>query len=646
MSEDTRQKKKRDEQHLKLIQEILALPDNQNCADCGARAPRWTSVNIGCFLCIRCAGLHRKLGTHITKIKSTTLDTWSAEQIEFVRSMGNRKVNEYYLSRRNAPVFNINDDREMETYLRQKYEKKSYCVDGPDPQQQLAQQKKQAQPQSFEVPLPSTRTKTVQFLGANTNNALGSTQQNQRQSIDANDQLVQQLRQMGFENNEHNQSALMITDRNIDQAISLLLEWGSNSRKASNSSAKDIPAANSSNSTVKSINNSQAQTQLNTNQAAPNTLKNVDLLGDLFGNTTESTMATSQWMPNQNLGGQNNPFGFSYQLDQGQNESNRYQYNLQAQQHQAQLLQTQQAQIQAQIQAQQNQQNQIQYQQAQQNQQNQIQYQQAQQNQQAQIQYQQAQQAQQSQQNQIQYQQAQQNQQAQIQYQQAQQAQQNQQNQIQAQQNQQAQQAQQNQQNQIQAQLQQPQKSQSQQSQMQSNQTQLLFSQIQFNPETQFQQQNMQSAFQPLQPQSIQAPQQQSKSVAKSSIMSLYGQSQPIQQQFQEFEFSNQQPTGTYGNYGQQTTQPQPQSILGTVRVNPYIQSQQQSQQMHYQQQSQAGLSYANPFNTANIPRSGAANQTQDSMMGDLFKPQSQQPAHIMQNAKPDLFADLAFIRK
>ncbi|EGF77860.1 hypothetical protein BATDEDRAFT_35855 [Batrachochytrium dendrobatidis JAM81] len=599
MSEDTRQKKKRDEQHLKLIQEILALPDNQNCADCGARG-------------IRCAGLHRKLGTHITKIKSTTLDTWSAEQIEFVRSMGNRKVNEYYLSRRNAPVFNINDDREMETYLRQKYEKKSYCVDGPDPQQQLVQQKKQAQPQSFEVPLPSTRTKTVQFLGANTNNALGSTQQNQRQSIDANDQLVQQLRQMGFENNEHNQSALMITDRNIDQAISLLLEWGSNSRKASNSSAKDIPAANSSNSTVKSINNSQAQTQLNTNHAVPNALKNVDLLGDLFGNTIESTMTTSQWMPNQNLGGQNNPFGFSYQLDQGQNESNRYQYNLQAQQHQAQLLQTQQAQIQAQIQAQQNQQNQIQYQQAQQSQQAQIQ-------------------AQQNQQNQIQYQQAQQAQQAQIQ------AQQNQHNQIQAQQNQQ---------NQIQAQLQQPQKSQSQQSQMQSNQTQLLFSQIQFNPETQFQQQNMQSAFQPLQPQSIQAPQQQSKSVAKSSIMSLYGQSQPIQQQFQEFEFSNQQPTGTYGNYGQQTTQPQPQSILGTVRVNPYIQSQQQSQQMHYQQQSQAGLSYANPFNTANIPRSGAANQTQDSMMGDLFKPQSQQPAHIMQNAKPDLFADLAFIRK
>src|SRR5271170_6160465 len=35
----------------------------------------------GIFLCVRCAIVHRKIGTHITKVKSLTLDKWTPEQI-------------------------------------------------------------------------------------------------------------------------------------------------------------------------------------------------------------------------------------------------------------------------------------------------------------------------------------------------------------------------------------------------------------------------------------------------------------------------------------------------------------------------------------------------------------------------------------
>lgn len=31
---------------------------------------------------MRCATLHRKLGTHISKVKSLTMDSWTAEQVE------------------------------------------------------------------------------------------------------------------------------------------------------------------------------------------------------------------------------------------------------------------------------------------------------------------------------------------------------------------------------------------------------------------------------------------------------------------------------------------------------------------------------------------------------------------------------------
>ena len=37
---------------------------------------------MGIFLCMRCASIHRKLGTHISKVKSLSMDTWSSEQVE------------------------------------------------------------------------------------------------------------------------------------------------------------------------------------------------------------------------------------------------------------------------------------------------------------------------------------------------------------------------------------------------------------------------------------------------------------------------------------------------------------------------------------------------------------------------------------
>uniref|UniRef100_A0A3B5LQW1 Arf-GAP domain-containing protein n=1 Tax=Xiphophorus couchianus TaxID=32473 RepID=A0A3B5LQW1_9TELE len=43
----------------------------------GILGPRWASWNIGVFLCIRCADIHRKLGVHISRVKSVNLDTWT-----------------------------------------------------------------------------------------------------------------------------------------------------------------------------------------------------------------------------------------------------------------------------------------------------------------------------------------------------------------------------------------------------------------------------------------------------------------------------------------------------------------------------------------------------------------------------------------
>lgn len=50
-----------------IVVDLLREEENKYCADCEAKQPRWASWNLGVFLCIRCAGIHRNLGVHLTK---------------------------------------------------------------------------------------------------------------------------------------------------------------------------------------------------------------------------------------------------------------------------------------------------------------------------------------------------------------------------------------------------------------------------------------------------------------------------------------------------------------------------------------------------------------------------------------------------
>jgi Arf-GAP with SH3 domain, ANK repeat and PH domain-containing protein len=66
------------------------------CADCGSGAKvEWVSINLAIILCIECSGIHRSLGTHISKVRSLTLDitSFTTDIIELLLLVGNRVAN-------------------------------------------------------------------------------------------------------------------------------------------------------------------------------------------------------------------------------------------------------------------------------------------------------------------------------------------------------------------------------------------------------------------------------------------------------------------------------------------------------------------------------------------------------------------------
>ncbi|KAI1333302.1 ArfGap-domain-containing protein [Xylariaceae sp. FL0255] len=86
-----------DESPDKLLQSIRDSDQgNCWCADCGSGVKvEWVSINLGIILCIECSGIHRSLGTHISKVRSLTLDitSFTTDIIELLLLVGNRVSN-------------------------------------------------------------------------------------------------------------------------------------------------------------------------------------------------------------------------------------------------------------------------------------------------------------------------------------------------------------------------------------------------------------------------------------------------------------------------------------------------------------------------------------------------------------------------
>lgn len=118
--------------HAETLKAMLRRPENKLCADCKKNDPRWASTNLGCFMCIRCSGIHRSMGVHITRIKSIDLDTWTPEQVANVQRWGNKKANAFWEA--HLRPGHMPPDHKIESFIRSKYESRRWAMEGPIPE--------------------------------------------------------------------------------------------------------------------------------------------------------------------------------------------------------------------------------------------------------------------------------------------------------------------------------------------------------------------------------------------------------------------------------------------------------------------------------------------------------------------------------
>ncbi|CAL8280392.1 unnamed protein product [Lota lota] len=124
------------------IQSIRNVRGNSFCVDCDAPNPDWASLNLGALICITCSGIHRNLGTHLSRVRSLDLDDWPVELSMVMTAIGNTMANSVWEGAVEGYTKPGPDGtrEEKECWIRAKYDQKLFLTEQPQSDVPLGQQ--------------------------------------------------------------------------------------------------------------------------------------------------------------------------------------------------------------------------------------------------------------------------------------------------------------------------------------------------------------------------------------------------------------------------------------------------------------------------------------------------------------------------
>ena len=94
--------------------------------------PDWASINLGVLICIECSGVHRKLGSHISRVRSLDLDEWPPGHLAVMSALGNALANNIWEHNFKGPKPEPTSSQEdKERFIMAKYNNKEFLAPFP-----------------------------------------------------------------------------------------------------------------------------------------------------------------------------------------------------------------------------------------------------------------------------------------------------------------------------------------------------------------------------------------------------------------------------------------------------------------------------------------------------------------------------------